>query len=355
MVNRSVPTQFDQRIRQALVRGQEDIRRAIEYVNDDVVPGVRRRGAVALRAGATEFERWARRMEAGQSAHASSRMREDARRWTTPRRLAWLAAVIVAALTGCHKHAKQQAAQTAPPPLKSSATDRRAVRPVHLGSGNGHTQVKGEAGAEGSSAGTAAGTLPGRPGSVVSGRALSTEVGLASWYGPPYAGRKGADGTVYDQNAMTAAHLTLPLGTVVRVTNLVSNQSVVVRVTDRGPFVRGRIIDLSLAAAKESGVYRAGVVKVRVEAFSAPPLRPNTPPGGRWCVQVGAFVTEADALQEKADLARRYPKAKVLEFAGPTGYWVRINPKSGDKRYASDVVDSIHLPDAAQPYLIRTD
>jgi rare lipoprotein A len=70
------------------------------------------------------------------------------------------------------------------------------------------------------------------------GKPVSTEVGLASWYGPPYAGRKGADGTVYDQNAMTAAHLTLPMGTMVRVTNLTNNESAVVKITDRGPFVR---------------------------------------------------------------------------------------------------------------------
>ena len=84
---------------------------------------------------------------------------------------------------------------------------------------------------------------------------------------------------------MTAAHLTLPLGTLVRVTNLSNNESAVVRITDRGPFVRGRIIDLSLAAAKATGVYRAGVAKVRVEAFAAPD-RPAADPAGRWCVQV---------------------------------------------------------------------
>lgn len=180
-------------------------------------------------------------------------------------------------------------------------------------------------------------------------------MGLASWYGPPYAGRKGADGTVYDQNAMTAAHLTLALGTVVRVTNLVNGQSVVVRITDRGPFVRGRIIDLSLAAAKETGVYRAGVVKVRVEAFRAPPLGLNVYPGGRWCVQVGAFPTQPDAVQEKMDLLQRYPNAKVISFQGPTGWWVRINPWVADRQHAEEVADSIHLPDAAQPYLTRTD
>jgi rare lipoprotein A len=187
------------------------------------------------------------------------------------------------------------------------------------------------------------------------GRPVSTEVGLASWYGPPYAGRKGADGTVYDQNAMTAAHLTLPMGTMVRVTNLSTNQSVVVKITDRGPFVRGRIIDLSLAAAKATGVYRAGVAKVKVEAFAAP-VRANADPGGRWCVQIGAFARESDAVKLKEDLLRRYTTAKVIEFPGPTGYWVRVNPKIPDKRTATEVADGIHPKDpAAEPYLIRTD
>ena len=187
------------------------------------------------------------------------------------------------------------------------------------------------------------------------GKPVSTEVGLASWYGPPYAGRKGADGTVYNQNAMTAAHLTLPMGTMVRVTNLTNNESAVVKITDRGPFVRGRIIDLSLAAAKATGVYRAGVAKVKVEAF-APPVRANADPGGKWCVQIGAFARESDAVKLKQDLLRRYTTAKVIEFPGPTGYWVRVNPKFPDKKNATEVADGIHPKDpAAEPYLIRTD
>lgn len=178
---------------------------------------------------------------------------------------------------------------------------------------------------------------------------------MASWYGPPYAGRKGADGTVYDQNAMTAAHLTLPMGTMVRVTNLTNDESVVVKITDRGPFVHGRIIDLSLAAAKATGVYRAGVAKVKVEAFAAP-VRANADPGGHWCVQVGAFAHESDAVKLKEEMIRRYSTAKVIEFPGPTGHWVRISPKVPDKGHATEVADSIHPKDpAAQPYLIRTD
>jgi rare lipoprotein A len=176
---------------------------------------------------------------------------------------------------------------------------------------------------------------------------------MASWYGPPYANHPGADGTIYDQNAMTAAHRTLPMGSLVRVTNLSNNQSVVVKITDRGPFVDGRIIDLSLAAAKALDVYQPGTAKVRVEAY-APPARPGVDPAGRWCVQIGAFLDEEDAIQLKNDLTRRYATAKVIEFAGPTGHWVRINPKNADKATASQIVDSIHIPDpGAQPYLVR--
>jgi rare lipoprotein A len=235
---------------------------------------------------------------------------------------------------GCHRETTR-AYQPPPPPATTTAAsnNNRSVRPAET-----TTPVPSPA------------PVPGNLGHPV-----SSEIGLASWYGPPYAGRKGADGTVYDQNAMTAAHLTLPMGTMVRVTNLTNNQSAVVKITDRGPFVRGRIIDLSLAAAKATGVYRAGVAKVKVEAF-APPVRANADPGGRWCVQVGAFAHESDAVKLKADLIKRYATAKVIEFPGPTGYWVRVNPKFPSKSTATEVADGIHPKDpAAEPYLIRTD
>ena len=244
--------------------------------------------------------------------------------------------------TGCHRETTR-AYQPPPPPTTTAAANH--------GSGSSRP----------GNAGTAAVTTVPSPAPVpeILGKPVSTEVGLASWYGPPYAGRKGADGTVYDQNAMTAAHLTLPMGTMVRVTNLTTNQSVVVKITDRGPFVRGRIIDLSLAAAKATGVYRAGVAKVKVEAFAAPTRANsdlNSYPGGRWCVQIGAFARESDAVKLKQDLLRRYTTAKVIEFPGPTGYWVRVNPKFPDKKNATEVADGIHTKDpAAEPYLIRTD
>jgi len=150
---------------------------------------------------------------------------------------------------------------------------------------------------------------------------------------------------------MTAAHLTLPLGTLVRVTNLATHQSAFVRITDRGPFVRGRIIDLSLAAAKAIGVYRPGVARVRVEAYASP----DPPPAGRWCVQVGAFSHQRDAIKLKERLMRRYTTARVIEFAGPTGYWVRVTPHLPNHASALEVAEGIRPSDPdAQPFLVRT-
>ena len=89
--------------------------------------------------------------------------------------------------------------------------------------------------------------------------------GVASWYGPGFHGRISANGEIYDQNALTAAHKTLPFDSVVRVTNLRNGRSVVVRINDRGPYVGERIIDLSAAAARKIGMINKGVDRVRVE------------------------------------------------------------------------------------------
>ncbi len=97
------------------------------------------------------------------------------------------------------------------------------------------------------------------------------EVGVASWYGEPYHGRKTANGEFYDMNLLTAAHPTLPLPTYVRVTNLENERSVVLRVNDRGPFIDGRIIDVSFGAAQLLGFVRQGLVRVRLDAAVPPP------------------------------------------------------------------------------------
>ena len=96
-------------------------------------------------------------------------------------------------------------------------------------------------------------------------RAGASEVGIASYYGEGFQGRQTASGEVFDQRKLTCAHRELPFGTRLRVTNLENDKSVVVRVNDRGPWVSGRIIDLSYAAAKQIGMLERGLVKVKVE------------------------------------------------------------------------------------------
>jgi len=180
---------------------------------------------------------------------------------------------------------------------------------------------------------------------------VSSEEGLASWYGPPYHNRKAANGQIFDQNAMTAAHRTLPLNSLIKVTNLQSGQSVVVRVTDRGPFVQGRVLDLSMASAKAAGVWRPGVAKVRVDVYQTPsPIAE----GGRWCVQVGAFKDEDEALKLKDHLLRKYRTANVIEFTGPTGHWVRIRPQADDKKKAFEIAADL-TPAEGNAYLVRLD
>jgi rare lipoprotein A len=96
---------------------------------------------------------------------------------------------------------------------------------------------------------------------------LLSEVGIASWYGPKFHGRKTASGQVYDMYAKTAAHRTLPFGSIVRVTDLKTGKNTIVVINDRGPFVEGRIIDLSLAAAQEIGLDKNGLAKVKIEVI----------------------------------------------------------------------------------------
>ena len=119
---------------------------------------------------------------------------------------------------------------------------------------------------------------------------LPTEIGRASWYGPPYHNRVGSNGEVYNMHAMTAAHRTLPLGTIVRVTNLKTGHTALVRITDRGPFIPGRVLDLSLAAARKLDVYLPGVAEVKMEVMQTPGRRSKPAESGQ--CRLAAFLTK---------------------------------------------------------------
>jgi rare lipoprotein A len=180
---------------------------------------------------------------------------------------------------------------------------------------------------------------------------ILSEVGLASWYTAPYKGRKAANGEVFDSNALTAAHRTLPMGSLIVVTNLKTGQSSAMRISDRGPFVADRMIDLTPASAKAIGVYQAGLARVRLDVYQTPkPI--NT--GGRWCVQIGAFHNESDALQLKAQLIELYPDANVIEFPGENSFWVRIRPLGDDRALAASIARQVK-PVEGDAYLTRLD
>lgn len=177
------------------------------------------------------------------------------------------------------------------------------------------------------------------------------EVGWASWYGPGFQNRKGANGEVFDTNKMTAAHRTLPLNSIVRVTDLKTNESVIVRITDRGPFVGDRILDLSRAAARKLSVFQRGTALVRLEVLETPAPIAS---GGRWCVQIGAFSDHEEAAKLKQKLTRRYHTAKVLQFSSPMGGdWLRILVANDDKKRAEELMHETHT-DAAM-FLVRID
>jgi len=146
----------------------------------------------------------------------------------------------------------------------------------------------------------------------------SGETGLASWYGHPYDGRQAANGEIYDMETLVAAHRTLPFGTWVRVTNLTNGKTVDVRIIDRGPFVEGRIIDLSHAAAEKVDLVGPGVGRVRLDILSLPP---SGTAAGPFAVQIGAFADRARAEQLRASMEQRYGAAQIVLRHGSPELW----------------------------------
>jgi rare lipoprotein A len=164
------------------------------------------------------------------------------------------------------------------------------------------------------------------------------EVGFASWYGAPHHGRRTASGEVFDMNQLTAAHRSLPFGTRLLVTNRDTSQATEVRVNDRGPFVDGRILDVSYAAARQLGAVGPGVIPVRLRVVSLPGAGKAAAPAGdgTFTVQVGAFSSRAraEALRDAVGGGASIAEATV---AGDTLYRVRVGayPDRGQARAAA--------------------
>ena len=159
--------------------------------------------------------------------------------------------------------------------------------------------------------------------------------GIASWYGRKFHGRKTSNGETYSMYAMTAAHKTLPMNTWVSVHNLKNNRKIVVRINDRGPFVTGRIIDLSYTGATRIGILKAGTGNVRVTAlgqatsFSKKTKKPIAfKPVDYWkgnfTVQIGAFQIKENAQGYRDKLSKRYQNAHITAFTDTRGTFYRV-------------------------------
>jgi rare lipoprotein A len=179
-----------------------------------------------------------------------------------------------------------------------------------------------------------------------------TEEGNASWYGPPFNGRRASNGEIYDMYKLTAAHRTLPFDTMVRVTNTSNGKFAVVRITDRGPFVENRIIDLSLAAAQQIAAVGPGVVPIRLEVISL-----NVDPtAGFFTVQVGAFKDRGNAERLRDRLNSSYSPIFIQPFdiADGTFYRVRVGKIAGEEA-ALHYAAQLHLREDFVTYVVRLD
>jgi len=253
-----------------------------------------------------------------------------------------LLAPVLLVLTGCHH---KNTAQVSPPQaLPPRAQPAPAEQPPAPGGNQPSTKIP---------------VTPLPPGGVsredleyvATHVPILSEIGVASWYTAPYKGRKAANGEVFDDNALTAAHRTLPMGSLIVVTNLKTGQSSAMRISDRGPFVADRMIDLTIASAKAVGVYQGGLARVRLDVYQTP--KPIST-GGRWCVQIGAFHNESDAIQLKEQLLELYPDANVIEFPGENSFWVRIRPQGDDRAMAAYIAQHVQ-PVEGDAYLTRLD
>jgi rare lipoprotein A len=213
-------------------------------------------------------------------------------------------------------------------------------------------------------------------------RAGAAETGVASWYGNPYHGRRAANGEIYDMEKMTAAHRTLPFGTWVRVRNLTNDKTVDVRITDRGPFVGGRILDLSHAAAAAIDLIGPGTAKIKLTVIKAPAVMiaaaspapaPPAPkpsaippppailaesPATPFAVQVGAFTNRRNAERVRSLMETRYGAARIVMRDGRPAQWRVLVGEEAAEEQAEALAARIRSDPSAQAgnaFVVRLD
>jgi rare lipoprotein A len=175
------------------------------------------------------------------------------------------------------------------------------------------------------------------------------ETGVAAWYGKDFHGKKTASGEIFDMNALSAAHRTLPLGTMIRVTNLDNFKSIKVRINDRGPFVRNRILDLSLGAAKELGFIAQGTARVKIETLE--PVNGSA----LYTVQAAAFAEEESARMLKERLNKKFKSVAIVPFETNLARFYRVNVGSYASEERAEQVASRLTLEGFEPIVVRKD
>jgi peptidoglycan lytic transglycosylase len=162
-------------------------------------------------------------------------------------------------------------------------------------------------------------TLPHPVRSIPAGNSVT---GVASWYGPGFYGRRTSSGLTYNEDDLSAASTLFPLGTQLRVTNLVNGRNVEVVVNDHGPYVSGRDLDVSRRAAEVLGIVKPGIARVRMDVLRTPPGGP--PFGPRYFVQVGSFTDPANAERVREELGRYYDDVRIVEALSEANRYYRV-------------------------------
>ena len=175
------------------------------------------------------------------------------------------------------------------------------------------------------------------------------ESGVASWYGKDFHGRKTANGETYDMYGLSAAHRTLPLGTHIRVTNLDNYKSITVKVNDRGPYAKMRVLDLSYGAAKQLGFVAQGTAQVKIESLD--PIQN----AALYTVQVGSFTEPENAKLLKERLSRRYGNITIIPFESNIGTFYRVRIGAYPSEQKAEAVASRLTLEGVEPIVVRKD
>ncbi|MGB9893753.1 MAG: septal ring lytic transglycosylase RlpA family protein, partial [Candidatus Saccharicenans sp.] len=177
------------------------------------------------------------------------------------------------------------------------------------------------------------------------------ETGIASWYGEEFHGRKTSSREIFDQNDLTAAHKNLPFGTLVLVTNLDNGRQVTVKINDRGPFVKDRIIDLSYAAARMLEMVGPGTARVRIEVIGFKPTETDQEMAKKnFILQVGSFVNSENARSLYLNLQKEFPSVFISPYQSGNQVFYRVRLKAGSEKEARQLAEN--LVKAGYPVLL---